>query len=1653
MSDREQKAISPPYATGGGGTVLEHRYGAVLLAHLLEGDPLPLLGDHLSPVSVLFQASAFSAVDDLLVLGRTSDGMTRRISIGVRRDPQLVASDKASAGLLAAYIRVLTAHWQDIQAGVWRLGLVVASRSAAVQQVRELCVIARDVPDEETFRSAVKTPGRTNQGVRDRLQHVDDLVRIAAKEVGVGHVSEEELCWRLLSALRVGELRLEGVDETDRTLVVGRLRAATRDGTPDSADVLFCRLVDLADRYAPAGAEITESLLRRDLSGTALARSKSYLQAWTLLDGLGERLQARTRFGLGDGTQDLELERADARDALRVDLTRAAITTAALVVVGEPDVGKSSLTLRATEQMKTAGAVVTSLSLQDLPRTTIKLEALLGARLTDVFGATATGPGRLLVIDGAESVLEGRGPVLFDLATAALNCGVGVVSVTRRDGAAAVEDELRKASEAAGRPGPPTEHGVASLTSAEASALTSTFSSLARLAAEPRAAWLLARPGLVDLLLRAGAAGDLPTGPLSEADLFAAIWYRLVRGQEITRPGGPSPDARDRALTSLARRQLLPGSPGEAPDADALPSLRSDGLLLPPGPTGAWAPGDQFGSDLVRDFAVARLLITDGFEVLDLAGAPRWALRAVRLACQSKLAGSTPNFESTRVSLQAAFDDLAERHGQRWAEIPSEALLTLGSAREALSSAWPALLANNRSGLQMLLRLALQRYCPDGTGDPFVLAPLAELGYCGGADLGQDKRRAQGCGAQIREVIRAWLTGLAKVGDGPLQLRRQVRDRLLDTNPEGSDEFAVEVLGMLGPDLDQRAEIFLRELARDRAGHLGPAVESIGPVLAMSAHQPDLLLTLAEAFYILPRAASWSGLDSGIRHHSTGGGLGRPMAGWHRGPFYRLLHASPEKTLAMINRLLDHGVSDRVRQLHSLGTKANSVGSALPGLDLDLPGAGTRHCVGDDHAWCWYRGSGVGPYPCISALLAVELYADHLITVVGEPVGHVVDLLLRECNNLAMPGLVVGLLVRHLADAGDQMDRWLVRPEVWQLEFSRAVKEGRFHIQGADPPTLFGHSRREYDLRHVATELTAMAMSAGDTKRLAALGEVADDLVQYAREQLAGAGAEADPAKMAMVEGWASSLRSENYRVDSAEDGGVLFHVTLPDDVASALAPNIEVIDRGNGAFRVLRTYGGSESRVASVETLIEDIEVARELAESPPAQGPPNPADPPAAVASSAIVAHAQGRIAVDDESLRWAVEVLLAAAEYPNVDFMSHESSLDDMGADRSAGAALPALLLPAFDGIEFDRPRVEAALQSCATSLFDEVRAALVVGARLVWAAPCGSPAASRTCRHQTVWTAIEHGLRECQLGNANDPTSDRLLPEPIDGPYDRTLPTVETERLLVHRLTPPIVAAADALRSVTCVRGSIGKLLPSLYEAHRRGSGHWATAGYQDAQRPRVVRVLVEAAVEGHPQQLTAYVRSFISNGAALDHLLRDLAFLFTYDETLRLELPAVWRQVMTTALDAFDGLGDEAIMSASLVGLLPTPQMDLAHAKPEAAIGPARQSWVAPTDIADLVERWLPIVRGDPQAADAVAQLAQCSSPGWQATTGLVWVEDLIGGDYAAIARNCYFLVSWLEDVRSSSQLDVSGTARWRRIIDGLAAKGDGRAVKLQQAEE
>jgi type I restriction system adenine methylase HsdM len=275
MGRDESEQVANPHLTRSG-AILEQRFGAVLLAHLLLGEPISALGDDLTPVTVRFQDSASSSVDDMTVIGDTADGEQRRLSVALRRAPEFTSSDGSTADLLVSYLQVVTDHWDQVRSGHWRLALAVASLDPTAQQVRELTAIAHGQSDGKSFRAAVAQTGGTSGAVRRRLTHLDALIAQAATRLKVSaEVSTQELAWRVLHVLRLLELRLEGVDQSDRTWVVSRLQTIVPNSSVTEAEGLFNALEDLSHRYTLASATVTKSLLRQHLSETVIELSPS----------------------------------------------------------------------------------------------------------------------------------------------------------------------------------------------------------------------------------------------------------------------------------------------------------------------------------------------------------------------------------------------------------------------------------------------------------------------------------------------------------------------------------------------------------------------------------------------------------------------------------------------------------------------------------------------------------------------------------------------------------------------------------------------------------------------------------------------------------------------------------------------------------------------------------------------------------------------------------------------------------------------------------------------------------------------------------------------------------------------------------------------------------------------------------------------------------------------------------------------------------------------------------------------------------------------------------------------------------------------------------------------------------------------------------
>ena len=269
------------------------------------------------------------------------------------------------------------------------------------------------------------------------------------------------------------------------------------------------------------------------------------------------------------------------------------------------------------------------------------------------------------------------------------------------------------------------------------------------------------------------------------------------------------------------------------------------------------------------------------------------------------------------------------------------------------------------------------------------------------------------------------------------------------------------------------------------------------------------------------------------------------------------------------------------------------------------------------------------PYPCISALQALERVCDQLIKI-EVPIETVVSILLDGCENLAIPSLVVGILVRHLENANQLLDSYLTEPLIWRFEFSRVVHENIGFASGSEG--IVAPERRKWSLREAAM---FMAMRANE-ERASGLRGLGGKLVANARRHLKPTrhddeptDAEADAhdfsehTPVAQVRAWATSLDRDTYQVHEAPDG-LYVQAAPPEDVVQALESSNEDLNRAQEATRLtVRYYIEPRTEPIGTNELAGDIETARKLLENPPSLRAHDPWDTPALVAAAALEAH----------------------------------------------------------------------------------------------------------------------------------------------------------------------------------------------------------------------------------------------------------------------------------------------------------------------------------------------------------------------------------------------------------------------------------------------
>ncbi|KAB8166446.1 hypothetical protein FH609_002575 [Streptomyces sp. 3MP-14] len=1128
------EAGASPVSTGGGGVTFERKVAADYLARLLLGHGAVGLGPSRTVVSVAFQQAPEFTVDDLVVGAATEDEdePSLILAVAARRTPNVVDSDEKSRGLFRAFVKQLLNSPSD--GPELRLGLAVAGPQDHAEQLKTLADLATNQSGADGFFGLVRTPKKFEQPVRERLRQVEKLVRRALVDLGVPEPPArvvEQQAWELLSRLVVLMPRVESANDSEWSALADSLTPVSRRRDRPGGTSLRDRLLVLADHWAPSAASVNLSMLRRmvhDLVDPAVRRHRTGWRALELLEKQA-RSAVSDEIVSEDGARRVRLD----RDDVAVALVAAVGAASGVVLHGESGVGKSAVALRSLTAMSTAGAEeesrsadhkvdvavaggaagttqIVCMNLRHLPSTPLEFEGVLGIPLRDLL-AEMSAPTRALVVDGADAITEGAQTLLTYVVDAAATVGVTVVAVTASDAKQLVTDAM------SGRLGQElVEVAVSPLTDSQIDLVVAEFKELEAMAANPRSRELLRRPVVVDLLVRGGVHGV----PVSDFDAMRQVWAGLVRRNGSKDHG--ILDAREVAMLLLSRHALQGGDQlavAASIDPDALAGLRKDGLLRT-SLDNPFRPLPEFAHDEVRRYAVAWLLLAEGdpMRVLVDAGVPRWALGAARLACQAVLVAPASNSNPVAgrfVRWQCKFDELvAAGHGERWTDVPGEALLTLADPRPVLREAWPQLQGEGRAGVRRLIRLVDQRLrdqhafvrvaaveplvelllddeTPWRTGDEVrtLLAdwlrslvhsevpgghPLREqlrvrlLRFCAAADQrlrDREEERAR-TSVAITDEQRAMQQFFGQIGYPRLQRRRQ-RPAI---SQEITDETVVELLALLGPDLGEDGEAVLRRIADAAPEYLASALEGVCCGRALAAYKRGFLADMVLAYYLDEEddGSYGHGRDEGVRDHKWVGPA-MPLAAWCRGPFMVLFQTDFRNGVSVLNRILNHAATVRVRILTGVDEHSQSVISDVDQYRAELDITGAPHTyVGDSGTWNSYRGTGDGPYPCMSALQALERVCDEIFEL-GVPLENVIHILLDGCNNVAMLALVVGILVRHLSKAQTLIDRFLAEPDVWHFECARVAHE----IGGlsASSEGVVAADRRGWSPRRVAATL------------------------------------------------------------------------------------------------------------------------------------------------------------------------------------------------------------------------------------------------------------------------------------------------------------------------------------------------------------------------------------------------------------------------------------------------------------------------------------------------------------------------------------------------------------------------------------------------------
>ncbi|MGF2037347.1 MAG: hypothetical protein RMZ43_018850 [Nostoc sp. CmiVER01] len=152
-----------------------------------------------------------------------------------------------------------------------------------------------------------------------------------------------------------------------------------------------------------------------------------------------------------------------------------------------------------------------------------------------------------------------------------------------------------------------------------------------------------------------------------------------------------------------------------------------------------------------------------------------------------------------------------------------------------------------------------------------------------------------------------------------------------------------------------------------------------------------------------------------------------------QGPFFSLLLNNEDEGLRLVH-VLTNAASEKWHEYKQREEFDRSKLTPLP-VTINLP-SGYREFWGDTQVYCWFRGTTVGPYPVISALMALEEWMERQIEA-GRDVETLFEKVLCGSNSVAVLGICLSMALAYPEKCLKVALPIASCPDIWEMDISR----------------------------------------------------------------------------------------------------------------------------------------------------------------------------------------------------------------------------------------------------------------------------------------------------------------------------------------------------------------------------------------------------------------------------------------------------------------------------------------------------------------------------------------------------------------------------------------------------------------------------------------